>query len=155
MTRVRLWTTKLNLSPPFFSAQGPGVITPSVHAVWSICCPPTFLPPLPCLVLAQAVGSTVCSIAVPAGVYLAWRANKLLAVRLSLQLLRILWHVYSKRSALHVRTRPRVVLHEKQRHLLVDAVVFRDGCFRGHCGRSCGGRVHVLDEIGVVGLIRP
>jgi hypothetical protein len=131
------------------------MITPPVHTVWSVRCPSTLLPSLPCLVLAQAFGPTVCSIAVPAGVHLAWRANKLLAVRLSLHLFRVLWHVYSKRGALYVRTRPRVILHKKQRHLLIDAVVFCDGCFRGHCGRSCGGRVHVLDEIGVVGLIRP
>lgn len=83
--------TKLDLSPPLFSTQAPRVITPPVHVRRSICCPSTLLPPLPCLMLAQAVGSAVCSIAVPAGVHLTRCADKFLAARLALQLFCVLW----------------------------------------------------------------
>ena len=49
----------------------------------------------------------------------------------------------------------RAALHEKQRHLLVDAVVLGGYGIGRLLGRAKRGRVHVLDEVRVVGLIGP
>jgi hypothetical protein len=144
---------KLNLSSSFFSAQASGMGTPLVAARWSVRAPTAVLPSLPGLLLAEAVGSAICSIAIPARVYLAWCANQLLTVRFSCQLLSIFWQVYPESSAVRVGTWSLIRLHEQQCHLLVDAVVFGDGGVWAHHGRASSGWVHVLDEVGVVGLI--
>jgi hypothetical protein len=131
------------------------MITPLVGARWPVGCPTALLPPLPGLLLAEAVGPAVCSIAVPARMRKAGCAYELLAARVSFDLFSVFWKVDSERGAIRVWAWTLVRLHEQQRHLLVDAVVFGDYGVGGRRRGVGGGRVHVLEEVGIVGFVGP
>jgi hypothetical protein len=121
--------------------------TPLIGRRGAVCCPATLLPPLPGLLLAEAVGPAVCPVAIPAWMRGAGCADELLAARDPFYLFCVFWEVDLIRGAVHVGAGARVRFLEQQRHLLVDAVVFCDRGLRGRW-RGAGGRwVHVLHKV--------
>jgi hypothetical protein len=151
----RLYAAQLDLSSPLFSTQASRMCASLVGTRWAVGRPTTLLQPLPGLLLAKTVGPAVCSIATPALMRGAGCANELLAARVSFYLLSVLRKVDSEGIAVHVRARTRVRLHEQQRHLLVDAIVFCYGGFGRRRWGVGGGWVHVLNKVGVVRFIGP
>jgi hypothetical protein len=92
-------STEFDLSSPFFSADASRVTAPSANARWSVGWPAAILPLLPCLMLAQTIGSAIRPAAIPIPIRVCglWCTDTFLAMCRQLTLLVLYWHIYLER----------------------------------------------------------
>lgn len=122
--------------------------TPPPRTAWSIRCPAPLLPSFPRLLFRETIRSAVRAIPT---MCLARCTHQLLTARMALLLLPVFGEIDIERGAVGVGAGARIGAHEEEGHLLIYAVVFRDWGFWG----AGSGRVHVLDEVLVVGGLGP